>query len=464
MVLLYAMSLSSLSLLRYNTFQLEYDLAVFNQAFWNMVVNGELMTNSLEQLAHNMAVGSHIGVHFSPILFSLIPFYALLPGPHILLIAQSVLLALGAVPIYLCARELLGKGSGCIVAVLYLIYPPLHGVNLYDFHEVAFLPMLLGFALWGLISGRRNLMLIFGLLSLCVKEDVSLIVFMIGLVGLYQTRGESVKHRWHFFVLMGMAVLSFIVFFLVIQPFFIPSASSIGSGFLNQYINPVATATQHSSYRIDYVLQTFGPLLFIPLAAPEIILIGIPSFVEILFSGSVYYSVYFHYSALIIPVIFFATIISLTRIRSWDEKNKKRLYLPILCLMLISSLICMGMYSPAVKLLGTKGTYDEEAIGSHREFVEQVISIIPRDVSISTQYNLLPQVSSRKLIWVDYHEGADIILLDNAFAWRAKDFSDNQKEIDEGYNLILNKNYLSLYVNKKNPSLQSELNRSLSSF
>ncbi|MFH0967819.1 MAG: DUF2079 domain-containing protein, partial [Methanobacteriota archaeon] len=275
-VIFYAIILSYLSLLRYDTFQLEYDLAIFNQAFWNTAMNGELLTNSLEQFAHNMAIGSHLGVHFSPILFSLIPFYIVSPKPETLLIAQSTLLALGAIPIYLCGREILGKGAGCIVAILYLIYPPLHGVNLYDFHEVAFLPVLLGFALWGFVSGRRNLMLVFGLLSLCVKEDVSLIVFMIGLVGFYQTWREPLKQRWQYIVLMIIAILTLLTFFLVIQPYFIPSGSSVGSGFLDQYMNPLNMISQHTSYRIDYFLMTFAPLVFVPLVAPEIILIAIP--------------------------------------------------------------------------------------------------------------------------------------------------------------------------------------------
>jgi uncharacterized membrane protein len=462
-VILYAVIFSYLSLFRYNTFQLEYDLAVFNQALWNTVMHGELLTNSLEQVAHSMAIGSHMGVHFSPILFSLVPFYLISPSSHTLLIAQSVLLALGAVPIYFCGREILGKGAGCIIAFTYLIYPPLHGVNLYDFHEVAFLPVLMGFVLWGYVSGKRNMMLLFALLALLVKEDVSIIIFMIGLVGMYQTRNESLSSRWHFLVLMIMSVLTLLIFFLVIHPYFIPSAPIGSSGFLQQYMDPVHSATQHSSYRFDYILKAFTPLLFVPLLAPELLLISIPSFIEILFSGSIYYSVWFHYSALIISTLFIATIIGLSRIRSWEGTVKKNVYTPVLCLILISSLICLGLFSPAAEMVLFKGTYNEAALDEHREYIERVISVIPQEASISTQYNLLPMVSSRKMIWVDYQDGADIVLLDNAFEWRAKDFTDNQKSITEEYELILEENYVSLYVNKNNPSLLSELSRRVSS-
>jgi hypothetical protein len=138
--------------------------------------------------------------------------------------------------------------------------------------------------------------------------------------------------------------------------------------------------------------------------------------------------------------------------------------MPTLILITISSLICLGLFSPAVEIVSLKGSYDEAALNDHREFFEQVISVIPKDASVSTQYNLLPMVSSRKMIWVDYQAGADIILLDKAFEWRAKDFSDNQKNIDEEYELVLDENYILLYVNKNNPLLRSEIVRKVSTF
>lgn len=455
-VLAYTLVFSFLSLFKFNTLQSEYDLAVFNQALLNTVTNGDLLTNSLEH-------GSHFGVHFSPILFTLVPIYGLFPTPITLLIAQSILLGLGAVPIYLCGREILGKGAGCVIGFLYLIYPSLHGVNLYEFHEVAFLPVLLGLALWCFVTERKNQLLLFGVLALLVKEDVSLIIGMIGLVGLYQTRNDPISDRWQYIVLIVVSFLTLGLFFLLIKPFFSLSGSAPAPEFLNQYVNPLTSIVNHDSYtyRLEYILESFIPVMFIPFLSLETLIISAPSLIEILLSGSVYYSVWFHYSALIIPGIFFATIMGLSVIQSQDGPWGRRLFTPLLVLMVLSSVACTLVYSPAVKQVDIIGSFDEKALNQHREFVVDLVAAIPLDASISTQFNLLPFVSAHQNFTVDYADNFDIILLDNAFAWRAKDFLNDKQKIDENYDLILKKNYVELYVNKENVKLQSQLKNSL---
>lgn len=453
---LYVSILSYLSILKLNTFQSEYDLAVFNQALWNTAMHGELLTNALEY-------GSHFSVHFSPILFTLVPIYGLFPEPVTLLIIQSILLSLGAVPVYLCGREILGKEAGCIVGFSYLLYPSLHGVNLYDFHEIAFLPLLLGMAFWGFLSGRKNLVLIFGIMALLVKEDVSLLTGMMGLIGLYQTRTYSITDRWQYIVLLVLSFLSLSVFLLIIKPFFASFGAGTAPEFLSQYVDPLNTVMKHNSYtiRLEYIIKSFAPLLFVPLLAPELLLISGPSFIEILFSGGVFYSVWYHYSALIIPGILFSTILGLSRIQSREETFGKQIFRPILLLMLISSILCCLLYSPAVKQGELVGGFDEKALEKHREYVVQLISVLPFEASISTQINLLPYVSTHRTYWADYHDGADIILLDNAFSWRSKDFRDDAERIQKNYVLLMNENYVELYVNKLNPQLLSELRKTL---
>jgi hypothetical protein len=43
------------------------------------------------------------------------------------------------------------------VAVCYLLYPPLHGANLYDFHYLTFAPFFLWLTLWALDARRDRL-------------------------------------------------------------------------------------------------------------------------------------------------------------------------------------------------------------------------------------------------------------------------------------------------------------------
>lgn len=449
---------------------MEFDLAVFNQAFWNTVSNGELFTNSLDlvnyhqlgaQAVSSLSSPSHFGLHFSPILCTLVPFYILSPSPTILLIAQSILLALGAIPVYLCGRDLLGRAPGCAMGLLYLIYPSLHGVNLHDFHEVAFLPFLLGMALWGLLTGKRNILLIFSLLSLLVKEDVSLIIGMIGLIGLYQTRKKPVSERWQYILLILMAIGTLALFYGIIRPLFTPS-SFIESGFLPQYFDLGTAFSHYNEGRITYLLMIFLPLLFLPFGAPGTLAISVPSFLEILLSPVYHlYNIGYHYSTLFIPVLFMATIKALLNIRRRDESRDRKYFFPVLCLVIMSSLISAGMYSPAVKMMEMKGTIDEGAMDDHQRYVDRIISVIPPQASVSTQYNLLPRVSCRKQIWLDYKENSDVILIDSAFPDRAKDFNDDLENLDTRFELLQKENYLSVYINKNNTELMSSLKNNL---
>src|SRR5262249_2692977 len=65
--------------------------------------------------------------------------YLLFPNPLSLLIFQSFVLGLGAVPIYLLAlRELQNSGHAFAIAILFLSSAPLWGVNLYEYHDLAF--------------------------------------------------------------------------------------------------------------------------------------------------------------------------------------------------------------------------------------------------------------------------------------------------------------------------------------
>lgn len=204
--------------------------------------------------------------------------------------------------------------------------------------------------------------------------------------------------------------------------------------------------------------MTFIPLLFIPLLAPEIMAISIPSFLEILLSQSpYYYSVFYQYSALVIPVLFIATIRGLDRIKIREVKSGKKIMMPLLSMILVSTLICSFIYSPAATTIRINGDIDETAMNEHREFLIQVLSIIPEDASVSTQYNLLPYVTTHRRIWADYQEQADIILIDGTFPNRAADFNDDAIKIEEHFLPVITGDNVYLFVNKNNSKIQSEL-------
>ena len=90
-----------------------FDLGVFDSVLWNTVHGRFFWSPLLSQ--------SHLGQHSSLILLALAPIYAVCHGLRLLLVAQAVLLALAAWPLFLIARQLLGSETqALLVAALYL--------------------------------------------------------------------------------------------------------------------------------------------------------------------------------------------------------------------------------------------------------------------------------------------------------------------------------------------------------
>src|SRR5260370_14727481 len=85
------------------------------------------------------------GDHLSPIMYLFVPAFWLMPSATVLLVGQSVLLALGALPVLGIARHRFqDERPAAALALLYLVHPSLHGIDVRHFHAAALaLPLLL---------------------------------------------------------------------------------------------------------------------------------------------------------------------------------------------------------------------------------------------------------------------------------------------------------------------------------
>jgi uncharacterized membrane protein len=181
-VILISGVLSLMSILRYNfgTFFQFYDFTVYEQSLWTTVNNGTLLYNSLEGC-------SHFGIHTSVIWYGLTQIYFIFQYPETLLIIQSILLVVAAIPLYYLAKEILGDDKyALLVAYTYILYPMLHGAALFDVHEVMFLPLIVFTALYSLYKKNISMFFILMMLSLLIKEDIPLLVIPIFLYVIYK--------------------------------------------------------------------------------------------------------------------------------------------------------------------------------------------------------------------------------------------------------------------------------------
>ena len=160
-----------------------FDMGIFTQMYDNMVdpAHNFLPMTTCERGSYL----SHFAVHFSPILYLLMPFCLIFEPTVVLVVAQIVLVLSGVFPIFLICREVkLSNAKTTVMSLLYLLYPVMSSGAFYDFHENAFLAPLI---LWTLYFSHKKkwydtlLMFVFALLVLAVKEDAAIYVAFISL-------------------------------------------------------------------------------------------------------------------------------------------------------------------------------------------------------------------------------------------------------------------------------------------
>src|SRR5687767_11753460 len=125
---------------------------------------------------------SRLGSHVDPILVAFAPLWWIWPSPNMLLAAQAVAIALGALPVYWLARKHLGsERAGLGFALAYLLYPAVQWLTLAEFHPVALACPLLLFAFWYLDEDRLVPFAIFAGLAALTKEEIPLVIAGMGI-------------------------------------------------------------------------------------------------------------------------------------------------------------------------------------------------------------------------------------------------------------------------------------------
>ncbi|MEB3310545.1 MAG: DUF2079 domain-containing protein [Snowella sp.] len=123
-----------------------FDLGFFDQAIYLISVN----LPPIVSFNNIHILGDHAALIFYPI--SLL--YKLYPSVYWLFAIQAIALSMGALPAYYLAQESNLTPKQCLaIAIVYLLYPLVFNVNLFDFHpDVIALPALL----WAVLSARQQ--------------------------------------------------------------------------------------------------------------------------------------------------------------------------------------------------------------------------------------------------------------------------------------------------------------------
>ena len=304
----------------------EIDLGLEDNLMWNL---SHWKTPLFRSTPFDGPVGTHLRNHATLFSFLMAPVYRLAPGAETLLVIQAVLMGAAAIPLHLFARRRLPPWLATLVAFLYLLYPPLHGANLYDFHYLPLGVVFLWTVLYAVDARRWVLAVVAALVAISVREDVA---FCVGVLGVLLLVIDEVP--WFGLALAVVAGGYFLLMKLAIMPHF-----GIGHGeesFVRQYEgfvppgghknfgailetifgNPgfiANTVLDHD--KLQYVLLLLVPLLFLPVTRPIAALLVVPGFVFTLLSTGYepLYRITFQYTSYWTAFFFIGLVLALER-------------------------------------------------------------------------------------------------------------------------------------------------------
>jgi uncharacterized membrane protein len=308
---------------RFQTYN--FDLGQYDNIFWNALHGRPMVCTPLGAFKNWSSLGGHADLG----AFFLLPFYAIYPHAETLLIMQSVLLGLGAIPIYLFAARRLPPSYASVLAICYLLFPPLHGANFYDFHFQPIAATFVLFTIWFVDIRRWFWAGLFYVIAISCREDISVGLTFFGLYLIF-TRYRPTAGAI-------MAVVGLIYF--VVMRFYI--MASYGPGWFSDiykelypqpngpfsYGGVMQTLATNPTFvfrslltsdKLRYFLQIMTPLAFLPLRRAYLLPALAPGALFTLLTTAYgpTTDIAFQYSGHFTPYIFMASAVALASINA----------------------------------------------------------------------------------------------------------------------------------------------------
>ncbi len=367
-----------------------FDFGIYDQGLWLL---SRFKAPYITIMGRNL-----FGDHTSFILLPLVPVYWFLPSAKVLLVAQAAALGIAAVPVFLIAREKLeSEMLAAPFAVAFLLHPALGWTNLEQFHPDVFEVPLLLFALWFMVRQRWVGFAVCVGALLLVKEDVPLLVFVLGIY-------VAVRHDRRVGALTSAAAA---LYFVVAVWGVLRALNGVGT--LNAWRIPFGgpggllrttflEPDDLASYLLEpdrtwYLWQMLVPFAGLSLLAPGVLAIAAGPLASNLLSTFYYqYDIHYHYGTLILPVLIMAAIFAVAKARS--QAWRGALAGALLC----TSLVAAHLWGPtplsrSPAFIGDPG----QPAAAH---LERATDLVPDDAAVSAHYAYVPHVDHREQIYM----------------------------------------------------------------
>lgn len=336
------------------------------------------------------------GDHLSPVLYLLVPLARVAREAIGLLVVQTLVLAAGALAVYGYAARRLGAAPAAAgLALLFVVNPSLHGINIRDIHPQAFAITLLIAAALAFDAGRPGWCAVALAFTLACREDAAIAVCGFG-IWLAAARG-----RWRLGAAVAVAsVLLLAVDLKYVMPFFRGEpyphlhrhaylGSSLGEILLNIVVRPWRwVGVAFAGGKLLYLLLMLLPLGFLPLLAPRALAAVVPALaLNLLSIDPVLVNFRAQYQAFVLPFLMLAAVDGYARIREWPRA---------------SAVLGLGFFASV--LLTARTTNDlmvtRWRLDARQRAAYALMQQIPGDVAVSANERLAPHLATRRQIFI----------------------------------------------------------------
>ena len=377
-----------------------YDSALYDQGMWLL---SRFDAPFVTLMGRNM-----FGDHTSFILVFLVPLYWIAPGAWIMFTAQSAAIAAGAIPVFLYARRrLCSEWCALIAAGAYLLHPAVGWTNLENFHPDAFLGVFVGFAIYGALERKWRMYAVFVVLSLLVKEDVSLVIVPLGIwVAIRRDRRIGVL------TVLGSVAFMAVAMFVVMRSLIgVPTRNTwripFGGvrGVIDTTITNPTQLVEHlrSDGRPWYLVQMTAPFAWLFARLPDVAMISaLVLFTNILSTFWYQYQIDYHYSLIAVPALAIGTVYAIGAIRDRVVKIRGRslgVRSTPLALGALATVTLLTAYLWAPMPWGRTPMFYGNTDNVYATTARELFELIPDDAVVSTNYRLTPHLAYRHEIY-----------------------------------------------------------------
>ena len=372
----------------------DFDLGINDQAIW-LLAHGK----SFDTVRGLPVFGHHATFGY----FLLVPLQWLGGGANTWDVLQVAVLGSSAVPIAILAHRRLGRPwIATVLGLVWLLQPSVQYFAWETFHPEV---IALAFLLWAYLAldakrWKAAAILIF--LALIWKEDIAL--FIVGLGGLY-----AIRRQWRVagaLVASGLAWFAFTAMWLV--PHEAGGATVYGALYGNLgdtpgqvFINSIRHPSRAIGRFIDNDAVGYGrdlnvPFSFSPLAAPEVLITGLPqAAINALTRAAFTTDIRYHYQALPLLALGLGMVEGIARLVRWRPRSLTGV-VGVVAAVAFATTVGWGPSPVGVRY---HGGYWPLRTGAELPARRAAIALVSDDRGVAADFAMVPHLTHRDVIY-----------------------------------------------------------------